>query len=118
MPFNVNLAAQAAGVAALEDEAFTRMSLEHNDRELARLTEGLRALGLEVPDSVGNFVVARFPQEPGRTAQDALAFMKNRGVTLRGLAGYRMPEHLRISVGVVEGNDAVLEGLAEFLAQK
>ncbi|MBU6318112.1 MAG: histidinol-phosphate transaminase [Alphaproteobacteria bacterium] len=118
MPFNVNLAAQAAGVAALEDEAFTRLSLEHNDRELARLTKGLRALGLEVPDSVGNFVVARFPDEPGRTAHDALAFMKNRGVTLRGLAGYRMPEHLRISVGVVEGNDAVLEGLAEFLARK
>lgn len=114
MPFNVNLPAQAAAIAALEDEAFVERSLTHNERELARLVSGLRALGLPVIDGVGNFAVAEFPQTPGKTAADALAYLKTRGVTVRGLAGYRMPHHLRISVGTEAGNDAVLAGLKDF----
>jgi histidinol-phosphate aminotransferase len=53
MPFNVNLVAQAVGVAAIEDDAFVEKSLAHNDGELPRLIAGIRALGLEVMDSVG-----------------------------------------------------------------
>jgi histidinol-phosphate aminotransferase len=118
MPFNVNLVAQAVGVAALEDDAFVEKSLSHNDRELARLIAGLRGLGLDVMDSVGNFCVAKFPQTKGKTAAEALAYLKQRGVTVRGLAGYRMPHHLRVSVGTVEGNDAVLAHLKSFMAGK
>jgi histidinol-phosphate aminotransferase len=118
MPFNTNLVAQAVGIAALEDEEFIQKSLEHNDKELARLTAALRGLGLDVMDSVGNFVIAEFPATPGKTAAEALAYMKARGVTLRGLGGYRMPNHLRISVGTVAGNDAAIAGLKDFLAGK
>lgn len=117
MPFNVNLAAQAAAIAALEDEAFTEESLAHNDRELPRLVAGLKALGLEVIDGVGNFCVAKFPETKGKTAAEALAYMKDHGVTLRGLGGYRMPNHLRISVGTVAGNDAALKHLSDFLSK-
>ena len=117
MPFNVNLTAQAVAIAALEDEAFTEESLAHNDRELPRLVAGLKALGLEVIDGVGNFCVAKFPETKGKTAAEALAYMKERGVTLRGLGGYRMPNHLRISVGTVAGNDAALKHLADFLGK-
>jgi histidinol-phosphate aminotransferase len=118
MPFNVNLVVQSVGVAALEDEAFVQESLAHNDKELARLIAGLRALGLEVMDSVGNFCVAKFAETRGRMAADALAYLKERSITVRSLAGYRMPNHLRISVGTVEGNDAVLAHLKNFLAGK
>ena len=118
MPFNVNLVVQSVGVAALEDEAFVQESLAHNDKELARLIGGLRALGLEVMDSVGNFCVAKFPAARGKTAADALAYLKERSITVRSLAGYRMPDHLRISVGTVDGNDAVLAHLKTFLAGK
>lgn len=117
MPFNVNLTAQAVAIAALEDEAFTELSLAHNDRELPRLVAALRALGLEVIDGVGNFCVARFPETKGKTAAEALAYMKDHGVTLRGLGGYRMPNHLRISVGTVEGNNAALRHLTDFLSK-
>jgi histidinol-phosphate/aromatic aminotransferase/cobyric acid decarboxylase-like protein len=55
--------------------------------------------------------------EKGKTAAEALAYMKEHGVTLRGLAGYRMPNHLRISVGAVAGNDAALKHLADFLGK-
>jgi len=116
MPFNTNLVVQAAGIAALEDEAFIQQSLEHNDRELARLTRELRAMGLGVMDSVGNFVVVEFAD--AKTATAALEYMKHRGVTLRGLAGYRMADRLRISVGTVAGNDAALAGIKDFLAGK
>ena len=43
--------------------------------------------------------------------------MKNHGVTLRGLGGYKMPNHLRISVGTVEGNNAALKHLTDFLSK-
>src|SRR5690606_29461456 len=118
MPFNVNIAAQAAGIAAIEDEAFVEESLAHNDRELARPIAGLRGRGVEVRDSVGNFRVAKLPEARGKTAAEALEYLKQRGVTVRGLTGYRMPHHLRVSVGTVEGNDAVLAHLKSFLAGK
>jgi histidinol-phosphate aminotransferase len=116
MPFNVNIVAQSVAIAALEDEAFVAQSLEHNERELARVTRALRGMGLSVADSVGNFVVIDFPPATGRTAADALAHLKARGVTLRGLAGYGMPDRLRMSIGTEEGNDAALAGLKDFLA--
>jgi histidinol-phosphate aminotransferase len=117
LPFNVNLAAQAAAIAAIEDDAFTEESLAHNDRELPRVAAGLQALGLEVIDGVGNFVVAKFPETKGKTAGEALEYCKAHGVTLRGLAGYSMPNHLRISVGTVDGNNAALKLLKEFLGK-
>ncbi|MEQ1608883.1 MAG: histidinol-phosphate transaminase [Hyphomonadaceae bacterium] len=115
MPFNVNLPAQAVAIAALEDEAFVEASLAHNDSELERLVREVRALGLEVIDGVGNFCVVKFPEMKGKPAAEALAYLKDRGVTVRGLGGYRMPNHLRISVGTVDGNNAALKLLTEFL---
>ncbi len=117
MPFNVSLPAQAAAIAALEDDAFTEASLLHNERELPRLAEGLKALGLELIDGVGNFVVAKFPEAKGKTAAEALAYLKERGVTVRGLGGYHMPNHLRVSVGTVEANDVALKLLKDFLGK-
>lgn len=117
MPFNVNLPAQAAAIAAIEDEAFTEESLAHNDRELPRVTAALHALGLETIPSVGNFVVAKFPETKSKTAGEALEYCKAHGVTLRGLAGYSMPNHLRISIGTVDGNNAALRLLKDFLGK-
>jgi histidinol-phosphate aminotransferase len=116
MPFNVSLVAQSAAIAALDDDAFVQRSLEHNEKELARLVGELRAMGLEVMESVCNFAVARFAD--AEMAAAALAFLKARGVTVRGLIGYGMPEQLRISVGSTEGNNALLAGLKDFLAAR
>ena len=115
MPFNVNLPAQAAAIAALEDDAFTEQSLAHNAAELPRLAGELQKLGLSVIDGVGNFVVAEFSPTKGKTAGEALGYLKDRGVTVRSLAGYKMPNHLRISVGTTEANDAALALLKAFL---
>ncbi len=114
-PFNVSRAAQAAAVAAVQDTGFVETSIAHNDAEMKRLADGLNALGLETLDGVCNFVVAKFPDADGKRPADALAFLKSRGITVRGLSGYAMPEHLRITVGTTEQNTAVLEELAAFL---
>ena len=114
-PFNVNLPAIAAGVAAIEDSAHIEMSREHNTRWLAWLTEEIGKLGLEVTPSVANFVLIHFPRTKGRTAQDADAFLTARGLILRQVGAYKLPNALRMSVGTEEANRLVVAALAEFL---
>ena len=114
-PFNVNLPAIAAGVAAIEDTAHIEMSREHNTRWLAWLTEEIGKLGLEVTPSVANFVLIHFPTTKGRTAQDADAFLIRRGLILRQVGKYELPNALRMSVGTEEANRLVVAALAEFV---
>jgi len=114
-PFNVAAPSQAAGIAALSDVAFADRSRVHNDRVLAWTTERLRALGLTVPPSFGNFVLARFSEETGRDAAAADAFLKSHGIIVRRVAGYGLPESLRITIGLDDEMQAVVDTLAEFL---
>ena len=91
-PFNLNGAAQAAGVASLEDIAHIEGAMAHNARWLPWLAEGVAALGIEVTPSVGNFLLLTFPKQSGRTAADADAFLSARGFILRAVAAYGLPE--------------------------
>jgi histidinol-phosphate aminotransferase len=116
-PFNVNAAAIQAGIAAIEDTAHQEHSREHNTRWLAWLTEEIGKLGLEVTPSVANFVLIHFPQQHGRTAKDADAFLSRRGLILRQVTAYKLPNALRMSVGSEEANRLVVRALAEFLGQ-
>jgi histidinol-phosphate aminotransferase len=116
-PFNVNSAAMAAGIAAIEDQAHVEAARAHNDRWLAWLTQEIRKLGLEVTPSVANFVLIHFPDTKGRTAADADAFLLARGLILRRVAGYHLPNALRLTVGSEEANRLVVEALAEFIGR-
>ena len=117
-PFNVNAAAMAAGVAALSDTGHVERAVAHNAKWLGWLTEQIRALGLEVTPSVGNFVLIHFPNERGRTAKDADAFLLKRGLVLRRLEPYHLPNALRMTVGTEEANHLVVSALSEFLARE
>jgi histidinol-phosphate aminotransferase len=114
-PFNVNGPALAAGVAAIEDAGHVAIAAEHNARWLPWLAKEISALGVEVTPSVGNFVLLHFPRRPGRTAADADRFLSARGLVLRGVAGYGLPDCLRMSVGTEEANRGVVGALAEFM---
>jgi len=114
-PFNVNLPAIAAGIAAIQDSAHVEMSREHNTRWLAWLTEEIGKLGLQVTPSVANFVLIHFPTTDGRSAKDADAFLTARGLILRQVGAYKLPNALRMSVGTEEANRLVIAALAEFL---
>jgi histidinol-phosphate aminotransferase len=117
-PFNVNAAASAAGIAAIADTAHVEMSRAHNDKWLAWLTDEIRKLGLEVTPSIANFVLIHFPEIKGRTAEDADAFLTRRGLILRRVKGYKLPNALRMTVGSEEANRLAVAALAEFLNPK
>ncbi len=116
-PFNVNTPAMRAGVAAIEDTAHVETSIAHNNRWLAWLTQEINALGLKVTPSVANFVLVHFPESKGRTAKDADEFLTARGLILRRVAGYGLPNALRMTVGAEEANRRVVQALAEFMGK-
>jgi histidinol-phosphate aminotransferase len=116
-PFNVNAPAIAAGIAAIRDTAHVERSRAHNTRWLAWLTEEIGKLGLPVTPSVANFILIHFPDTKGRTAKDADAFLTKRGLILRQVGVYKLPNALRMSVGTEEANRLVVKALAEFLGK-
>src|SRR5215469_7404348 len=114
-PFNVNTAAMAAGIAALEDSAHLETARAHNEKWLAWLTAEIRKLGLAVTPSVANFVLIHFPKAAGRTAEDADRFLSSRGLILRRVIAYKLPNALRMSVGSEEANRLAVSALSEFM---
>lgn len=114
-PFNVSGPAIAAGAAAIADKAHVEASVAHNALWLRRLTDGVRALGLEVTPSVANFILIHFPDKPGGRASDADAYLTARGLILRAVGAYGLPNALRLSVGTEEANLATLAALEAFV---
>ncbi|WP_174301316.1 histidinol-phosphate transaminase [Caulobacter sp. S45] len=115
-PFNVNVPAQAAALAALDDEAFLERSRALVREERPRLASALDVLGLVTEPSQANFVFARFPSEPGRNAAEAEAALADEGVLVRGLKTYGIGDGMRITVGLPEHNAQVIDILTAFLA--
>jgi histidinol-phosphate aminotransferase len=116
-PFNVSGPAIAAGVAAIQDTAHIETARVHNEKWLGWLTREIGKLGLEVTPSAANFVLIHFPNEKGRTARDADAFLTKRGLILRQVGAYKLPNALRMSVGSEEANRLVVKALGEFLGK-
>jgi histidinol-phosphate aminotransferase len=116
-PFNVNIAAQNAGVAALADRSHVEAVIRHNEIWRDWLIEEIRKTGLRVEDSVANFLLIHFPEKAGRSAADADRFLMARGIILRGCASYDLPQCLRLTVGSEEANRAAVEALAAFMAR-
>ncbi len=109
-PFNVSSVALAAAEAALADDEFLARSAEINRRGMAQLTGAFAAMGLEWIPSAGNFVSVRV----GDAASVNAALLKQ-GVIVRPIAGYGMPEWLRVSIGLPEENARFIAALEETL---
>lgn len=103
-PFNVNLLAEVGALAALDDDEHLARTLRVNAEGIDYLTRELRGLGIEVWPSEANFVLAR----PGPGAYERLL---REGVIVRPLAGFGMPEHVRITVGLPEENERLVKAL-------
>ena len=115
-PFNTSIAGQAAAVAALADEDFQAAALAHVVRWRPWLTQQLGGLGLEVTPSAANFVLVGFKDDKMFSARNAEDYLARRGLIVRGVAGYGLPNHLRITIGLEEHNRAVVDALAAFLS--
>ncbi len=114
-PFNVSAPSQAAARAAVEDREYLALCKAHNDFWLPWMIEEARKLGLKATDSVGNFVLLGFDAAGAKTAASADAYLRARGIIIRRMGGYGLPDWLRVSVGVEEDNRLVVETLKEFL---
>jgi histidinol-phosphate aminotransferase len=115
-PFNVNGAAIAAAVAAIDDAGHVADAAAHNARWLPWLTDEIAKLGVDVTTSVGNFLLLRFAETPGKTAKDADRYLSARGFVLRAVTAYGLPDCLRLTIGVEEANRGVVAALADFMA--
>jgi len=105
-PFNVNSLALAAATAALGDKAFVAKSTKMNRLGLVKLERALKTLGLETIPSCANFVTFRVSR-----AGTVYERLLRQGVIVRPLAGYDMPDHLRVTVGTPRENERFLKAL-------
>jgi histidinol-phosphate aminotransferase len=112
-PFNVSVAAQAAAIAALAEPGWVEKGRNHNAEWRPKLAAGLAAAGITVWPSEGNFVLADFGAPEKAEAADA--FLRKRGIIVRGVRGYGLPNCLRVTVGTAEEVHAVVEGLTAFM---
>jgi histidinol-phosphate aminotransferase len=110
-PFNVNTVAQAGAIAALHDDDYVARSRRLNDEGLRQLIAGFDRMDLPYIPSFGNFVCVRVGDAAGIFRR-----LLERGVIVRPVGGYAMPEWLRISVGLPAENERFLEALGAVLA--
>jgi len=114
-PFNVNAPAIKAGIAAIEDSAHQDKARVHNTKWLAWLTDEIGKLGLKLTPSVANFVLILFSD--ARQASAANDFLMKRGLVVRQVGAYKLPNALRMTVGSEEANRLVVKALADFLGK-
>jgi histidinol-phosphate aminotransferase len=114
-PFNVTAPAIAAGIAAIEDRGWVEKGVAHNDTWLPWMTSEVEKLGLKVTPSVGNFILIHFPDDKSKGAAAADEFLKSKGIIMRRVAGYGLPNALRMTIGTEEENRTTAAALAEFV---
>jgi histidinol-phosphate aminotransferase len=110
-PFNVNSLALVAAKAALEDDTYIKKSREINQQGLKQLEIGLRNLKLNFIPSVANFISV----EVGENSAAVFQALLEEGVIVRPLQPYKLPNHLRVSVGTREQNEVFLKALEKVL---
>jgi histidinol-phosphate aminotransferase len=111
-PFNVNALAQAAAIAALADDAYVAQSREANRTGMRQLEAGFRTLGLDFIPSYGNFVSVKV----GDAARVNVSLLK-KGVIVRPVANYGMPQYLRVTIGTAAENARFLSALETALGE-
>jgi len=114
-PFNVSVPAMAAGAAAIADKEHEDASAVHNERWLPWLVSEIEKLGLKVTPSVANFTLVHFGKDGATGAEAADKFLKQRGIIVRKVAAYGLPDCLRMTIGTETDNRAVVSALADFL---
>ncbi|MDG6894903.1 histidinol-phosphate transaminase [Volucribacter amazonae] len=110
-PFNCNSLALAAGMAILDDEQFIAQVAENNQQGLTLLQQFFSEKGLSYVPSKGNFVLL----DVGQPALPIYQALLEQGVIVRPVAGYGLPNHLRVSIGLPEENQRFLTALSKVL---
>lgn len=113
-PFNVNSLAQAAAIAALQDEAFLQKGYVLNKAGYAQFTQAFAQMNLPYLPSSGNFVLVKVGNDD-QAGMRVNRELLERGVIVRPVANYGLPQWLRISIGLPEENEICIKALAQIL---
>jgi histidinol-phosphate aminotransferase len=109
-PFNINALVQAAALAALDDDEHIARTKTNNAAGLEFLQKAFRQMGLELVPSAANFVIVRVGD-----GQRVFEELQQQGVIARPLAGYGLPDFIRISVGTPSENERCMAALKRAL---
>ncbi|MFH1879065.1 MAG: histidinol-phosphate transaminase, partial [Candidatus Omnitrophota bacterium] len=105
-PFNVNSLAQAAAIAALDDQKYMKGSVALIEKEKYRLYAFLKKAGMNYVDSQTNFVLI---DTGGRPSADVFNFLLKKGVIVREMSGWGLEGFIRVNLGLPEENDIFME---------
>jgi histidinol-phosphate aminotransferase len=115
IPFSVNSTAQKAAVAAMNDQQHIINSVKHNNFWLPKIKHELENLGFIVTSSHCNFILIEVPIELNHDADEIYNFLCSRGIIVRQMYEYGLPNYLRLTIGLEEANSLVISSLVEFL---
>ena len=116
-PFNVSAVAIAAGIAALADTAHTERAIAHNAETLPWFTAAVERMGRKVAPSVANFVIVHFDPDSDHNATAAYEFMYAHDIVTRRVAGYGLPDWVRLSIGTRPEMERIVAVLGDFLTR-
>ncbi len=110
-PFNVNSLSMVAALAALDDPEHVQRSVESNNQGMAQLEQACQRLDLGFIPSAANFLTIDF----GRDAMPIYDQLLHRGVIVRPIGVYEMPDHLRVTIGTRAENERFINALNDIL---
>jgi len=110
-PFNVNIIAQEAALAALDDDEHIARSIKVNNEGMLYLKTEISKLGLKTYPSYANFLLLEFPLDANNIYEELL----KHGVIVRPLQNYNLSNCLRVTVGIREENQKFLNALKQVL---
>jgi histidinol-phosphate aminotransferase len=111
--FNVNSLAQVAAIAALDDDEFLDRSIKLNEKGKMFFYKRLERLDLEYRPTAANFILIKVPI-PGR---ELFKLLLKKGVVVRPVDGYGLPEYIRVSIGLPDENRRFFSSLEEVLRE-
>jgi histidinol-phosphate aminotransferase len=114
-PFNVTGPGMHAAIEALLDKNHLSSAIDHNSKWLKDLPKNISGSGIICLPSVANFVLLRFPSSSEKNALAAEKFLNSRGIILRNLESYGLPDYLRLTLGLDHEMEFVISNLNEFM---
>ncbi|MCW8914586.1 MAG: histidinol-phosphate transaminase [Magnetovibrio sp.] len=112
-PFNVGSVGQAAGIASLQDLEFQQKSVEHTLEWVDKTQSALNDLGIQTTQSVANFILARLGSPERAEAADT--YLRERGIIVRRMGSYDLPDSLRVSIGAADEMEIFINTMRDFV---
>lgn len=114
-PFSVNVLAQEAGLAIMEDTVFLQKTFQTVQEGRLFLTKSLEQIGCKVFPSQTNFLMFALPKQCRKTARQVFEDLLARGIIIRPLGSYALPDYLRVTVGTASENATFIARLTEVM---